>query len=115
MITLTLPWPDKRLSPNARICRQAKANAVSEARSTATVLTLEAGYYTAPEGAKLTLKFYPPDNRRHDLDNLIARMKPYLDGIFDALDCNDHEILDIHASRESKLKGGAVELTLEAA
>ncbi len=34
--------------------------------------------------------FYPPDRRKRDDDNLIRCMKPYRDGIADALGVDDH-------------------------
>jgi hypothetical protein len=38
---------------------------------------------------QVSLTFIPKDRRHYDLDNLIARCKPYQDGIADALGIND--------------------------
>jgi len=114
MIELSFPWPDRALSPNARD-KWAKIAAVKQARACACRMTIDAGYRSAPEGVELWLWFYPPTRKRYDLDNLIASMKPYIDGIFDALDVNDHEIIEIHAVREEQTTGGAVKLRIDVA
>ena len=91
MIEITLPWPDKRLSPNARN-RWAKIKATKQARRDGFYLTLSwtSGMkFFAPDVIKAQYTFYPPDRRRRDQDNFSAMMKAYQDGIADALGVDD--------------------------
>jgi hypothetical protein len=41
VITITLPWPDKRLSPNARCHWREKANAANMARAEGRIAAVE--------------------------------------------------------------------------
>ena len=41
---------------------------------------------------ELQLMFFPPDKRKRDLDNMLARMKSGLDGFFDALEIDDARV-----------------------
>ena len=95
-LTIVLPWPDKRLSPNARTHWAAKAKVTRDARYNAKYLTLNAigvaGTFPAPRpDAKLNVSFtfHPKDKRRRDIDNLISATKAHRDGIADALNVND--------------------------
>jgi crossover junction endodeoxyribonuclease RusA len=108
VIILRLPWPDRKLSPNARVHWAAKAKAVKLARETACVMTL----CEMTKGARMTanelhLKFCPPDRRRRDLDNMIASSKAYIDGICDAIGIDDSQ-LSLRISRGEPTKGGEV-------
>ena len=100
MIRITLPWPPRSLSPNARLhwAQLAKAKKVYR----------EACAWTAKgQGAKpmqadklhLTLTFHAPSRREYDLDNALARMKAGLDGLADVLGVDDkHWSLTIQKS-----------------
>ena len=116
MITITLPWPHKGLSPNARKHWRAKASLVKEARLEGALIvknkSLSAG---ADYQGKLqaTLLFSPPDNAYRDLDNMVASMKAYIDGVCDALAINDRQITKQVAEKSKKCAGGKVVLTLE--
>lgn len=90
MTEVTLPWPPKELSPNARthwavLARtkkayryacgmQAKAQGVKPART---------------DRLNVHFTFYPPSKRRIDMDNCIARMKSGIDGLADVLQVDD--------------------------
>lgn len=93
-----LPWPDKKLSPNARLHWRPKSEAVKRARWDASYAVLEAAGSSlsalrralADEGRiPLSFRFYVPDRRPRDEDNVIASMKAARDGIADALGVND--------------------------
>jgi crossover junction endodeoxyribonuclease RusA len=94
MITVTLPWPAAKLNPNnpSRHWR-AKQGEREDAR--------KQGYWLTTPGAPLagslamTVTFFPPDRRRRDLDNLLAAMKPSLDGICSRLDIDDSQIRQV--------------------
>lgn len=88
MMTVTLGWPSRALSPNARSHWAALARAKKAAR-------IE-GFYAATSGllpddvsVSIQVTFIPPNARRRDLDNLIASIKPHLDGISDAIEIDD--------------------------
>lgn len=107
------PWPDKRLSPNARVHWAQKSKAAKAAR--------HAGYFAAKEAkARIDwegavhafITFYPPDRRHRDDDNLVASFKNYRDGIADALGIDDKRIR-IHPVVADEIRtGGAVEVVL---
>lgn len=98
-IVITLPWPDKELSPNARIHWRPKAVHIRAARFDAYFAALEVinkrpetsdGLIDA-ERLKLTWTFYPPNRARRDLDNTIGSCKAYQDGIASAIGVNDNK------------------------
>lgn len=95
---LKLSWPDRALSPNARPFWAVKARAAKNARREAHFETIKAlGSFASlsrPRRVKvkevfLHYTFIPPDRRGRDDDNLIASMKPYRDGIAEALGVDD--------------------------
>lgn len=83
--TVTLPLPDRALSPNSRCHWRVKAKAVKAARLRAMLEAMKA--MPAPyrwEAATIQFAFTLRDHRRHDGDNLEASMKAALDGLRDA-------------------------------
>lgn len=113
MIQIDLPWPSKDLSPNARCHWAVKARAVKKARHEAMWL---AQAFEAPDGdLNVSLTFAPPDRRRYDDDNLIARMKAGMDGIADALGVDDSKFRLGKPLRAEPIKGGNVRVEIEAA
>ena len=99
MIELTLPWPPKDLSPNARIhwSKRAKAAKAYRAECAIQCMTHRWGYELAKsyhEGRlHLWIDFYPPDRRHRDDDNMIAAFKSGRDGLADALGINDRRFV----------------------
>lgn len=83
---ILLPWPSPDLSPNARVHWRTKWKASKAAKETAYYTTLEAKVRPCD---RFRLVFCPPDNRARDLDNLIASMKPALDGMAKAWGVDD--------------------------
>jgi crossover junction endodeoxyribonuclease RusA len=113
-LSVTLPWPSKDLSPNARLHWARKAKAVKQARAGAHFLILEARGHARRigEAAKLSMTFCPPDKRRRDRDNLIASMKAATDGIADALRIDDSKF-EVSYRMGDPVKGGAVLVIIE--
>jgi crossover junction endodeoxyribonuclease RusA len=109
MTIITLPWPDKRLSPNARLHWAQKGKAVRVARDMAKLLAMASGAPVLPaEGPiRLLVTFCPPDKRRRDRDNMIAAMKSATDGIADAWRVDDARFEPTYRVAEPR-KGGAV-------
>lgn len=95
---IVLPWPDRRLSPNARIHWRPKAALTAKARADAHLAALEAAgsalssiraSLSGDAPIPLRVTFYPPDKRHRDDDNMVACAKSVRDGIADALHVND--------------------------
>jgi len=92
MIIITLPLPDRRLSPNnqpgTRGGRMAMSAAAKKARQAAkdaaAIAALQAGHREPWTRARATATFYWPDKRRRDILNADASLKAYFDGIVDA-------------------------------
>lgn len=89
-MTITLPWPPARLSPNARLHWAALAKAKKAYREACAAHAMAQGVRkVAADKLHLTLTFVPPSRRAYDLDNALARMKSGLDGLADALGVDD--------------------------
>ena len=94
MLTITLPWPNAALSPNARD-RWGQIRAKKSAKNYAWGMTKAAmgplgiTYQSWSGPTHVTLTFHPAIDRARDLDNLIASHKAALDGIASALGVDD--------------------------
>lgn len=86
---LVLPFPDPALMPNRKNGHHwTKTNTVKKrAIHEAYMLTKAHGHMVVESGLQIT--FYTPTNHRRDNDNLLAAMKPYLDGFAQALKIDD--------------------------
>ena len=98
MITFELPWPSRACWQNSRSHWAVKAQAVSNDRHTALVLTLKAlngKQIPVPpngESLKVHLIFNQPNRTpRYDLANAEAACKAFLDGIADATAIDDEQ------------------------
>jgi crossover junction endodeoxyribonuclease RusA len=114
MIEITLPWPDDKLSPNARVHHMVKASAAKKARENAFFITRKDNYPLYWEGdVQLELQIYPPeDHRKRDLDNIYAAFKAYQDGIFDALNLDDSQIVNVILHRGPRIGTGQIKAIL---
>lgn len=86
--TITLPWPDSALSSNARVNRFARARAVKNARNMAWAVAMETPRIKCMPDAHLFIEYYPK-HYRFDIHNVPASLKAYIDGIADAMGCDD--------------------------
>lgn len=91
---VTLPWPPATLSGHAKGNWRGKSAPTKKARAdaAAATLALRPQPMAADGDIRVTVIFYPPD-RRGDRTNYPNRIKPYWDGIADALDVNDRRFL----------------------
>jgi crossover junction endodeoxyribonuclease RusA len=113
---VTLPWPPKGLSPNARLHWAAKSKQAKAYRMACFALCIEAklNRMALPESGAVTLdiEFIPPDRRARDLDNMLSSIKNGLDGIADALGVNDRRFV-FRLSRADQI-GGMVKIRVTA-
>ena len=116
MIEITLPWPDKRLSPNARVHWREKAGAADEAHRAGYLVALateDLPYVLDGLSYVVSYEFCPPDRRRRDQDNYLGMMKNYVDGVFHYLRSDDSRIKRTVLEWGEVVKGGKVVLRLE--
>lgn len=114
MAEFFLPWPDKRLSPNARGHWASLARAKKAAKRTAYYTVLEAGIGKI-EADSLSVKysFFPPDRRARDDDNILASLKAAADGIAMAIGIDDSKWAISIAPRGPIERAGMVKVQLE--
>jgi Holliday junction resolvase RusA-like endonuclease len=74
--------PDSNLSPNKRLHYMELYKAKESAKLDAMLLVLLQGKPSRPyERAHITITWVAKDKRRRDMDNLLASMKAYIDGL----------------------------------
>ena len=107
MTVIELPWPPSTLSGHNNGHWRAKSKPVADHRAWAFAAT-KAARTSVPETGDIGIEisFYPPDNRG-DRTNFPNRMKPYIDGIADALSINDKRFLPSYHFHDT-VKGGKV-------
>lgn len=113
-LVIELPWPDRKLSPNARPNRFDKARATKKARAEARmVMSSHARELEGLTGAlSFQAMFNPPVRRNHDDDNLMASIKAYRDGIADALGIDDNIFQIQRPIVGPPVKGGNVKIEI---
>lgn len=115
MIRIILPWPPRDMHPNARIHWARRAQGAKMCRTIGAGCTYVAGIRKGdpdiPQAVKASITFYPPDNRRRDLDGMLSSIKSYLDGIADVIGVDDSKWA-ISINRGPVKKGGEVNVVL---
>lgn len=108
-LTIELPFPPATLSGHANGNRWSKSAITAKHRLWARNATLAQGVGTATTTGdiRVIVTFYPP-NRRGDRVNFPNRMKPYFDGIADALKVNDSRFLPSYQFAEPVKVGKVV-------
>lgn len=114
MTAFVFDYPFRELSPNYHAHWSKKEHA----RKAAILIGKNAAQHHPPLDAdgeyRITISVYPPDKRRRDLDNIIASMKPYIDGLCFGLGIDDSTIKDVSAELGEVIKGGAVIVDIDA-
>jgi len=108
--TIELPWPPSKLSRNgSQADYSGKARSARQYRSDALVCALrDARGVNVQDGpVMLDMTFCPPDNRRRDLDNLLAMTKQGIDAIAEVLKVDDYSF-EYTLRRGVVSKGGKV-------
>lgn len=115
---ISLPWPDKRLTPNAKRRKHWSGYRPAEKadRTTAQILTLSAmqhqrvshSRFAGDDKIPVNVTFFPPDRRHRDDDGMIGAFKHMRDGIADALGVNDRRFLPTYAIADADKPGRVV-------
>lgn len=112
---IELPWPPAKLSRNgSQGDYRGKADAACKYRSDCYIVANSAlkGREIEPDGPiMLDVVYCAPDNRRRDLDNLLAMTKQGIDAIAQVLGVDDYRF-EYTIRRGAIRKGGAVVITL---
>lgn len=117
---ITLDWPPRQLSPNARVHYRVKSpitkGYLAHASNTTRVACHDHSLRDridphSDDPITLEIEFHPPDARRRDLDNMLSSIKAGLDGIAEALGVNDQRFA-LRLTRGQPVKGGRVVVTL---
>lgn len=114
---IKLPFPDARLSPNRKNGKHwSSTNAIKKA-------AFECAYYLTREAmalqkeklipTQLEIIFIEPDKRRRDMDNMLASIKAYIDGLSLALGVDDYTFAPITIDRDYAKGAGAVYITIK--
>ena len=85
---IRLPWPAPALWQNRRVHWRVQSRATKAARTTAWALAKEQGVQRIPD-ATLVFTFHPPSKHKRDIQNMPATQKAAIDGIADAMGCDD--------------------------
>jgi crossover junction endodeoxyribonuclease RusA len=120
MIEIKLPWPPSALSPNARshwaqmaVNRKKYRHDCQIVTRAQLGVTCNAALPVSGDLA-LTIEFHPPNLRKYDRDNLLARMKSGLDGMCDALSIDDARFEPITVSMQKKpFRAGYVQVKIQ--
>lgn len=107
---IRLSWPHKDLQPHAKGHWAPKARATKAARDEAFWAAREAAVATDPM-AILQFTFHPPSGPggRPDVTNMPHRCKAAIDGIAEAMGCDDRDFQPIWPANLSEpVKGGCV-------
>lgn len=110
LILFAVAWPDKNLSSNARVHWAKKAKATKAAREEAYWSAKAAGIdnLTRADRYDVLVEFYPPDRRKRDAHNFPVMAKAHLDGLQDALGCDDNAFNVIWKAHPFDGRGGVL-------
>lgn len=115
MREITLPWPDRKLHPNARTHWAVKRKATKAAREAGYLAAIIAGARNAEYGPgmlQVWIDGYASDRRRRDADGLLSALKPALDGIADAMGTDDRWFVPHPLIKDEVRKPGEVRIRI---
>ena len=78
-----LPWPNRMLSPNARVHHMLKSRYIRASRFAAAALVRKFPFHTIRNPVCAVIPIVTT-KRRRDIDNVLAGLKSALDGVTDA-------------------------------
>lgn len=115
MNEIILPWPDRKLHPNARVHWAVKSKAAKAARHYAATMANLHGWHRVqwPEGRlHVWIDGYAPDKRRRDHDGFLSSLKSALDGIAQAIGVDDSRFIPHPWIKAETRKGGEVRIRI---
>jgi len=113
---VTMPWPTKNLSPNARPHWATLSREKAQYRSSWRMLSFAAGamgygkMWPMHERRNVHFEFYPPNRRPRDDANIMASIKSGVDGMADALGVDDRFFRTSYELKEQI--GGYIKVTI---
>ena len=111
-IELTLPWPPRALHGHAKGHWRPKDTATAKHTAGPHQWANVKRVPKIPD-AVLEFKFYPPDRRHRDIQNMPGMMKAGIDGIADAMGCDDNGFRPRFPDHfEEPVKGGKVVIVI---
>lgn len=109
-VTIKLPWPSTKLSPNVRVHWAVLAKAKKAYKEECIYTAKAQGLRRINETSlHAHLVFYPPTKRAYDIDNAISRCKSLIDAIRDVVAVDD-SLWSMSFAKGGT--GGYVEVTL---
>lgn len=112
MTRISFPWPPSALTPHAKGSAWPKIRATKQYRYEAKVLALLAKVPACPT-ARLVFTWHPP-RMAGDPHNMPGRVKALIDGIADAMGCDDRGFRCAFPEAFSEpVNGGAVIVEIE--
>ena len=116
-LTVRLPLPPPRLSPNARSHWRPKARATRSYRTAAAFYGRHALASAGIDGgwtsAEVQAEFFFPTTHRRDADNLLASLKAAFDGLADAgIVANDRDLIHLPVRQTKDRDDPRVVLTI---
>lgn len=115
MHELRLPWPERCLHPNARVHWAVRHKAAKAARRDGYVLAKAAGWHRhewTDRPLHVWIDGYAKDRRRRDNDGLLSALKPWLDGIADAMQVDDVRFIPHPWIKDEVRKPGEVRIRI---
>ena len=118
-IKIILPFPAAKLNPNRRSGHSWQVTAAEkveawQAGKIATLKALGGKAFAIAAPIKFSITFFCPNRRRRDLDNLLASLKPSLDGICNAVDIDDSAIEEMQLIKRYDANNPRVEVYIPA-
>jgi crossover junction endodeoxyribonuclease RusA len=86
---LVLPWPPAALHAHATAQAWSRIKATKAYRRTAHILAMKFGVRPNPQ-AVMRVEYLPPARWAYDCHSFPQRLKPAIDGIADAMRCDDN-------------------------
>ena len=109
---INLPWPPRSLSPNSRKDRRSATGDRQAYKLVCADAAKKGGYADLKfMHMHLRITFYPPDNRRRDLDNMLGSIKYGLDAIATVTGVDDY-FWELTIRRGPATKGGLVSVEI---
>ena len=110
--TITLSWPNRALHSNSRAHWAVKSRATKSYRGEAWAVGKVANLPFWPN-AILEFTFHPP-HLKYDVQNIPSSLKAAIDGIADAMGCDDRKFRVRYPSEfAEKVKNGSIVVTVK--